>query len=153
MKPQSENQKLQTFNNLQNVKNSLSQSIVRKSEARSKSLSQKRYTKKNKNFKEPVCSFVASDTKKSRPSSLGVFERLSKENQKIKFQNDNYPNRDVNSLPLIIPDSQPIGKSSKNMTIRIIQDEELIPIANYFWDNLFNGKIDLYTEFKKDFDF
>ena len=139
--------KTQPWKESQNSRNS--QSIVRKSQPRSKSLSQKKTYTKNKIFKEPVCTLVPSLPKKSRPCSLSVFERQSIENQNEKLSNlDNIGN---NSLT--IPDSQSFSKNSKNLTIRIIQDEELIPIEEQFWQNLFNGKIDLYNEFKKDFQF
>lgn len=138
---------MQPFKDSQNPRNS--QSIVRKSQPRSKSLSQKRPCTKNKIFKEPVCTLVPSHSKKSRPCSLAVIERQSKENQNEKF-----PGIDkLGQNSLTIPDSQSFSKNSKNLTIRIVQDEELIPIEEYFWQNLFNGKIDLYSEFKKDFDF
>ncbi|RNA30469.1 hypothetical protein BpHYR1_036232 [Brachionus plicatilis] len=139
---------LAPLKNSQNLKNSMSQSIVRKSEHRSKSLSQKRPCNKAKNFKEPVCSFVPSNPKKSRPSSMAAIDRKPKETQ---FEKEKKIDQNYESLS--IPDSQSIAKSSKNVTIRIIQDEELISIPAYYWENLSNGKINLYSEFKKDFDF
>lgn len=120
------------FQDSQNANSFMSQSIlkVNKTESRSKSL---------KPIKDPVC-FVKP--KKPRTGSV----ESSRKSLHAQF---------------VIPDSQSIFVQNlgevlhkpNKLTIRLIQDEELIPLSNDYWDNLSNGKIDLKIEFEKDFDF
>ncbi|CAF0787328.1 unnamed protein product [Brachionus calyciflorus] len=162
------------FQDSQNASSLMSQSILnfdkkKADQFRSKSLSQKRISlPKTKKFKDPVCELVKSP-KKSRPYSIAATDRIIEtftNTQKLPVSKSILPvesqARKSLKTQFLIPQnqaSQDLSKAfekPKKLNIRIIQDNELIPLASLpdnYWENISNGKIDLIKEFEKDFDF